>query len=341
MNAVDLFAGPGGWDLAAADLGIDVVGLEIDPDTCATRAAAGLRTIRADVADYPIDRFHGVELVIASPVCPTFSRAGKKDGLRDLRRLRELIIRNQWASAHDEEWTDPRTPLVLVPLRWIDELRPRAVALEQVDTVLPLWAAYAVMLEGMGYSVRCDVVNAADFGVPQTRRRALLVARRDGHARMPRSTHGSRPVSMSEALGWPPSLVGFPRRNDRDDGNEYRARDWRPTTAPAFTLTEKARSWKRVVLNTGRDWKKGGSRDDAQTITLDRPAPTVTGIPSQWQWREPDLGEAVNVTIEECAAIQTFPVDYPWQGSRSSRFQQIGNAVPPVLARAVLSELIA
>ena len=76
MNAVDLFAGPGGWDVGARELGLDPLGIELDDAACRVREAAGLRTLQGDVAaldplDFPCD------LLIASPPCTAFSMAGK------------------------------------------------------------------------------------------------------------------------------------------------------------------------------------------------------------------------------------------------------------------------
>jgi DNA (cytosine-5)-methyltransferase 1 len=131
-------------------------------------------------------------------------------------------------------------------------------------------------------------------------------------------------------------------------------------------------------LNTGRDWKEGGSRDDAQTIAPDQPGPTVTGKSGgQWQWRRPAttvvgdsrlwppghkvnaddiarLGEeeaharygdragseALRLEVWQALVLQTFPPDYPLQGSRTEQFQQVGNAVPPLLARHLITEVL-
>lgn len=142
-----------------------------------------------------------------------------------------------------------------------------------------------------------------DWAVPQTRRRAHLMASLDHPVGPPPPTHQGyvpgvpaqevhtwtgalRPwVSMAEALGWGKGEVGFQRVDDTGTSESgYRDRDLRPTTDPAFNLTEKARSW---TVNTGRDWKVGGTRQDAQTIPLTEPAPApapaLTAIAgSQW-----------------------------------------------------------
>ncbi|MFD0638440.1 DNA cytosine methyltransferase [Catenulispora yoronensis] len=75
-DTIDLFAGPGGWSVAAAALGLRELGIELDPWACATRAAAGHLTVRADVATLPTTRMRNkIKRLIGSPPCGTFSAA--------------------------------------------------------------------------------------------------------------------------------------------------------------------------------------------------------------------------------------------------------------------------
>lgn len=194
----------------------------------------------------------------------------------------------------------PPVWLALEAARWAVTTQPEWIAMEQVPPAFPLWQALGDVLIEDGYSVDYAVLNAADYGVPQARRRAILIASRRRTARLPEPT--GAPVSMAAATGWSEDdLVGFPRQADAGatiqlGGTAYRARDLFPASGPAPTLTEKARSWQR--------W------------TGDR---------------------AVPIDPAEAAILQSFPADYPWQGTRSSQFHQIGNAVPPLLAAHVLA----
>lgn len=216
---VDLFAGPGGWEEALLALGVEnVVGIEWDAAACATRSAAGHLTIRVDVSKYPTEPFVGkVEGLIASPPCPTFSAAGDGSGRDDLPMLHAaaaLVGTNGWTdSVLGWEWADPRTPLVLQPLRWVEALEPQWVACEQVPAVAPLWEQYGVIWRLAGYSVWSGVLNAANYGVPQTRERAILIASRTKAVIPPEPTHAKGGavslfgdlaswVSMADALGW-------------------------------------------------------------------------------------------------------------------------------------------
>lgn len=213
---LDLFAGPGGWDVAAAELGMRPIGIEHDAAACATRVAAGHLTIRADVSTIATEPFVGKLIgLIASPPCPTFSMAGKGEGREEMPLLIAHVhaCATGWRDYEAPEDADPRSRLVLEPLRFIIECEPTWVALEQVPDVMPVWIAYEQVLRLRGYSAWCGVLNAADFGVPQTRRRAILVARRDRSITAPEPTHcrggavglfGELApwVSMAEALGW-------------------------------------------------------------------------------------------------------------------------------------------
>lgn len=187
------FAGPGGWSEGLRQIGHADIGFEIDAAACATRRAAGHLTIRADVATYPLDHLTGkVEGLIMSPPCPDFSSAGKRKGTKG-------------ESGH----------LIHQVPRWTLALRPTWLACEQVPEALPFWRAFADQFRTVGYHCWSGILCAADFGVPQTRYRAILMAHADRSAQPPSPTHGQHPhpdmfggpdvlpwVSMAEGLGW-------------------------------------------------------------------------------------------------------------------------------------------
>jgi DNA (cytosine-5)-methyltransferase 1 len=317
---VDLFAGPGGWSEGLAALGLAGVELELDATVCATRRTAGHRSVRCDVARFPAGHLAGrVEGLIASPPCPLFSLAGRGAGravlvelaraaldvlagrpaLASHRRVmaRKLRARRLASTSHTRHraaewaWADAReAALSLQPARWIAATRPRWVALEQVPTVAPLWSAYALGLRALGYSAWCGVLNAADYGVPQTRRRAFLIASLDRPVVPPAPTHARQPghrlfgapapwVSMAQALGW----AGELDRRQRTRGVTARAV---PASQPAPTLTAIAGAKGQWVVRTGTNRKvTGRSAADCQPYQrpLDRLAPVVDAKAGKWR----------------------------------------------------------
>lgn len=508
MNALDLFAGPGGWDVGARELGIDPLGIEWDKAACATREAAGLRTVRGDVAALTPTDFAPCDLLIASPPCQAWSTAGKRAGERDKEHVYactdELARGIDRRAEHRGACEDERSILVVEAVRWALALRPRFIACEQVPPVLDYWRHVARILEAEGYSTWAGILSAERYGVPQTRRRAILMARLDGPVYPPQPTHQEyRPgepawdapqltlegeikpwVSMAEALGWDtchlkakfgysydpsakpagtvdtkvgdwrrewaqrrdsgpgaerifvgenranhaersedepaPTITAQPGRHgvkwrerpagQRRDSGPGAEREPRSTEEPSYTIRANGSGsnpagveWVeqpklRTHANTRPNEAEHRRRPDGLTRELDEPAPTLDSRATGWTVDRPAKGSnpagvewvegrnvggknwtegrpstavcgdprifppeyrggatdydedgnyhgkragdgAVRVTIQEAAVLQGFPADYPWQGSRTKQFQQIGNAVPPPLARAVLAAL--
>ncbi|RSM83414.1 DNA cytosine methyltransferase [Amycolatopsis sp. WAC 01375] len=341
VHMVDLFAGPGGLDVAAHWLGVTVDGVEWDDDACATREAAGLRTLHADVRDFGPRDFPEATVLAGGPPCQTYTVAGRGEGRRALETVLGYVKR--MGAGHDvrpelKTLDDERTGLVLEPLRWAIEAwqagRPyEAIVLEQVPAVLPVWLAYKDALEGLGeeslkesvrsgesgktatarkdskYRVVCGILHTEEFGVPQTRKRAILIARLTNEEvpRLPEPTHRRYRKGVKRAEGDP------------------ELREW-VTMAEA---TEIPRSFK-VVSNygTGGDPKARGERKSVE------PAATVTGKVTRNRVVMSD-GTEDRFTPPLAGRLQTFPKDYPWSGKAVG--QQIGNAIPPRLAVHVLA----
>ena len=255
------------------------------PEARATREANGMRTWLHDVWDVletaPLDSTEfRAALLIASPPCQTFSMAGKGAGRQALDEVVGLIDSRAYLDParlrEFGEQHDPRTALVLTPLTYVARHAPTYVVLEQVPTVLPVWERMAVELRRWGYSVVTGVLSAERYGVPQTRKRAILIARADGvEARMPTPTHsayysrnpqrldeGVEPwVSMAEALGWGEGEV----QTDNVTGSGYdgtgRVKYRRDTGAPAPTASTRVDRW--LVMRSNYGTEAGGGTDPA------------------------------------------------------------------------------
>ena len=116
-DTVDLFAGPGGWSVAAQRLGLREMGIEYDQAAHLTRRANGHHTIRASVADFGPRHFPNATGLIASPPCPTFSAAGSGSGRRELDAVVAGLRSLASGAPVEHTWEDPRTGLTLVSLR--------------------------------------------------------------------------------------------------------------------------------------------------------------------------------------------------------------------------------
>jgi DNA (cytosine-5)-methyltransferase 1 len=315
-NFVHLFAGPGGIDYGALTEGHDGQGIEWDPNTIATRRAAGLPTIPGDVRKHgPRDFPHATVLTAGAP-CQTISVAGSGSGRAELDRI-VTAVKLMGARDHVDlsMFADERTALILEPLRWIledFECGYNAIILEQVPQALPVWEAYAEVLRNEGYSVATGILRTEQYGVPQTRRRAVLVARLVGEARLPEPTH--RPYRKGV-----PQHEGDPRL--------------KPWVSMADTLPDRGPFTVISNYGTGGDPRNRGRRTSAE------PAFTVTGKISRFRLVDPEGRELPRLTPAEAGLLQGFPADWPWSGSDVP--QQIGNACPTQLAAALVRAALA
>lgn len=304
-----LFAGPGGMETGAGAPG---VGIEFDSGAVATRRAAGLETVHGDVRDYVPGDFPGADTLAGGPPCQTFAVAGRGDGRRLLTHLqqRAKAMAARQTPPQSPPETDERSLLILEPLRYVLAAADaghqyRAVVLEQVPQALPVWEAYAEILRAEGYAVACGVVNAVEYGVPQTRRRAVLLARRDGLVGIPAPTHRPwRRGALSEVERYRPPVMTMGDALDRPG---------------PFTVVSN--------YGTGGDPARRGRR------TSDEPAFTVTGKISRNRVVGPGGEELSRFTWSEAGRLQGFPADWPWSGQDIS--QQVGNACPVGLAAAL------
>lgn len=370
---LDLFAGPGGLDVAGHRLGVPSLGIEWDRSACLTRYAAGLDTLHADVSAVRRESFESLppetNVLAGGPPCQTYSVAGRGAGRKALEDVKRYIDRLSAGASDmeiDEKLTelgsDPRTALVLEPLRYAIQAtrspnrghRPYdVIVLEQVPAVVEVWRHYAEALQDRGlpdgtkYKVVVGVLATETYGVPQTRSRAVLIARREGLGTpaLPAPTH-----CAYEARNWKHrgGLPAAPLRQptlyedavteleaSRESSNELPS--WRSMrdVLGAPVGTHPGRHPFLVRSNYGSSGVPGrrGVRTDQQ------PAATVTGRISRFvvfEHLDDDIVfEGPRFSMNEAGMLQSFPPDYPWSGTAQA--QQVGNAVPPLFGAHLLS----
>ncbi|MFE7411031.1 DNA cytosine methyltransferase [Streptomyces laurentii] len=368
VRILDLFAGPGGLDVAAHFLGFKSVGIEWDRNACETRYAAGLPTFHADVSVMRETRFDeipvSVEVLAGGPPCQSFSVAGRGAGRAALETVKKFIRR--LVSGEDESLidkdlhtlgVDPRTALVLEPLRWLlkaieTEGRDpyRVIVLEQVPAVLPLWHVYAELLRsgegrlgGVKYEADCWELKTEQFGVPQTRTRAVLVARLVGSGTVERPEESHLPFDVRRGRG-NAAQVRLPTDSDakRRWLSMAEALDAASALDDSSIDTSRLRTKGKTKFFVVSNYGSNGNPKNRGRRLSSEPAFTVTGKISRNKvyksGSDYEAQRSDRFTIAEAGVLQTFPHNFPWSGNDQA--QQVGNAVPPRLGMHVLSSAL-
>jgi DNA (cytosine-5)-methyltransferase 1 len=327
LTFVSAFAGAGGLDYGFQLAGFrSVWASELDADAAASyEANLGHPIEVGDVTQADLPGPGAADVVLGGPPCQGFSVAGRMDP------------------------DDPRSEHVLFFLdRLVRSVQPRAFIMENVKALAlnRRWegvrSALFALAEEQGYETRLFVLNAADFGVPQARERMFLIGIRDGVPEVPAPTTISAPLSAGEALralppfGTPGNSLVCPARVTLARNPVLRRSPYagmlfngqgRPInlSAPALTLPA----------------TMGGNRTPVvdQLELEGNSEPWVLAYHDRlWSGGKP-LRRAPKrlrrLTVEEAAALQTFPTHWTLRGRQSSQYRQIGNAVPPELARHV------
>ncbi|MET7645727.1 DNA cytosine methyltransferase, partial [Streptomyces sp. NPDC005426] len=293
--------------------------------------------------------------------------AGKREGhkaLEDVKRLARCLVGHEDFASFEAAWaavkretdsmSDARTGFVLQPLRWIMEAKLKrkkpydVVVLEQVPTVLPVWKHYAELLRRTGYAADAHVLHAEDFGVPQTRRRAVLIAQWDPentgrHVHFPRPTH-QRHRKGTDRL---PPHIHQDTATEHEDGSLFappRSAEEAKKVDPWVSVGDALSATRPRDFVLVSNYGSGGDPKNRGRRTSQEPAATITGkfrrnrlfLLKEGESGEKEVGEELDrLSFEEGGLLQSFPARYPWQSTDVA--QQIGNAVPPRLSLHILS----
>lgn len=306
LTSIELCAGGGGQALGLEQAGFAHEALvEIDDWSRRTLKLNRpewnvIEGVQSDLSRFDATPYKGVDLVAGGVPCPPFSKAGKQLGPSDERDL------------------FPEA------LRIIDQVRPKAVMLENVRGFLDaVFSDYRddlrQKLAKLGYSrVEWQLLNASSFGVPQLRPRVVIVALQSAYAESfdwPRQQQ-AKPGTVGETLldlmaqnGWEgaqrwaasaneiaPTIVGGSKKHGGPDLGPTRARA----------------AWAALGVNGG-------------TVAETAPEPGFSGMP--------------RLSVRMVARLQGFPDDWQFAGKKTAAYRQVGNAFPPPVARAVAQQL--
>ena len=302
MRSIEFCAGAGGQALGLEQAGFSHEALvEIEPDFAKTlrlnRPQWDVHT--ADMNSFDGRPFKGVDLLAGGLPCPPFSIAGKQLG--------ELDERNLFPAA----------------LRLVDEIRPKAVMIENVRGFLSaVFEDYRLQLKAqlakLGYHTEWRLLNASDFGVPQLRPRVVIIALRK---------------DLVEAFDWPDVLPHNPPTVGETLGDLMAANGWQGAKrwakqaddiAPTIVGGSKKHGGPDLGPTRARQaWAAMGV--EGRSLAETAPPPDFCGMP--------------RLTIPMVARLQGFPDSWQFFGRKTTAYRQVGNAFPPPVARAVASNL--
>ncbi|MEX2135938.1 MAG: DNA cytosine methyltransferase [Chloroflexota bacterium] len=322
-RAIDLFSGAGGLTLGLKWAGFRVIGgIELSALAAETYRVNHPDVVlwEDDIRRVPVDAVRQrlkidvgeLDLLAACPPCQGFS------SIRTRRRGTRV---------------DERNDLIFEIVRFVDGLRPRAVMMENVPGLAAdaRLAVLANRLRRRGYRVSWEVLDAADYGVPQRRRRLLLLATRHQRLRPVPSAGVRRTVGDALRLMPAPGTSGDPLH----DMTEHRS-DHVLEIIRHIPRDGGSRSALDSRLSLSCHLRARGFFDVYGRMAWSSVAPTITGgcvNPSKGRFLHPEQDRAI--TLREAALLQSFPASYEFSLRRGkyAAAELIGNALPPVFVR--------
>ena len=250
---------------------------------------------------------------------------------------------------HKQKREDPRNELVLEMARLVEETNPEIVVMENVPGLAlqgrPLLDEFIRRLRAHGYYANWGILQMADFGVPQNRRRLVLAAGKGFFVALPQPTHARIPVgqmrswiSVREAIGQfraPSKLSEACRVGGPQSVNWHVVRDLKPITRERLKAAIPGKTWKSVSEELRPKCHRGGYdgfTNVYQRMTWEQLSVTVTGgctVPAKGRFGHPDR-RRTTISVREAATLQTFPKKYRFVTDHIDKVcDMIGNAVPP------------
>ena len=344
-KVIDLFAGVGGLSYGFMQAGFEVVlANEIDETIAISYSKNHPQTkmINKDITKLDIEEIfkeykNKIDVIVGGPPCQGFSQKGKRKTI------------------HDE-----RNFLFRYYFKVVDYIKPEYFLIENVPNILTaengLFKNEIINLfESIGYSVNCDVLKASDYGVPQDRRRAIIIGRKgENKPELPKATNES--VTIYDAIG----DLEFLNSGEGQEEQEYLMS---PKTKYQKIMRknskilhnhvatkhskEAIKKLKMIPPGKGKEvlpksmltksiysgtWSR--MLYDGQSVTIT----TRFDTPSSGRFTHPILNRCI--TVREAARIQSFPDDFILYGSKNSQMKQVGDAVPPRLGKIIAESIL-
>lgn len=344
FNVLDLFSGCGGLSCGLDQIeGITTqVALDFEPKAIETfkRNFPQTHCICGDICDETIKQDiikacneRHVNMIVGGPPCQGFSMKGKKLGLKD-----------------------PRNFLFMEYVNLVDRIRPEVFVIENVKAMVATENHYFInqiyeQFEKIGYQLNHAILRATDFGVPQTRERTIII----GHlgeriSSMPEGTC-EKPTTVKDAI----SDLAYLNSGEGEFKSEYRIpaqTDYQRMlrTNSTHLYNHKATAHNKIALDKLMIIPAEGDKSALPLelhgrqkfhttwgrLIWNQPSPTIDtrfDTPSNGRNSHPELHRSI--TPREAARIQSFPDTFIFYGNKTAICKQIGNAVPPLLAKAI------
>lgn len=339
-NVIDLFCGAGGLSYGFERAGFNVL-LGIDNDAKALetfeRNHTGAKSICGDITEItyrdhiaPLLDGKKIDVIIGGPPCQGFSLSGPRN------------------------FNDPRNKLYLSYIRLVEEIQPKAFVIENVPGLVGLFNGEVKdniikTFAEMGYEVKYRILCAADYGVPQNRKRVVFVGVK-GENTFEYPAIQTEQVTCEMALSDLPPLVDVigedvqsyasaPQnayqklmREKSDEIRNHVAASHSEKVQHIISLVPDGGNYKDLPaeFRESRNFHVAWTRFHSQ-----KPAPTIdTGHRHHFHYKYNRVP-----TVRECARLQSFPDDFIFLGNKTQQFRQVGNAVPPIMAQRIADQI--
>lgn len=339
-NVIDLFCGCGGLSYGFEKAGFNIL-LGIDNDRMALNVFEhshnNAKSICGDITELNyfdimnIIYDSKVDIIIGGPPCQGMSLSGPR------------------------KFDDPRNKLYLSYIRFVEQIKPKAFVIENVPGLVSLFNgqikdSIIKRLTSLGYNVQFKILCAADYGVPQSRRRVIFVGLRDKQFNFDLIKKKDT-VTCEMALSDLPPLIDTlgidPSDYETEPQNSYqelmRINSEKVRNHIAAAHSDKVKHIISLVPDGGNYKDLPGEYINSRNFHVawtrfrsNKPAPTIdTGHRHHFHYKYNRVP-----TVRECARLQSFPDDFIFEGNKTQQFRQVGNAVPPLMAQAIAEALL-